>query len=119
MEHGNPWSRTMPSKKALATDATLYGWPSVMKFVNFENLSTTVRTTDLPPTFENPSMKSIDISLHTWDGTGSGTPHSPEHAVTPAGCRKIPTSASLSSKHLHGQSAHERVAQAIVYRVLE
>jgi hypothetical protein len=28
--------------------------------------------TNLSPTFGSPSMKSIEISAHTWDGTSSG-----------------------------------------------
>ncbi|WVZ97742.1 LOW QUALITY PROTEIN: hypothetical protein U9M48_043256 [Paspalum notatum var. saurae] len=41
-----------------------------MKCPYLENLSTTVRTTDLPPTLGNPSTKSIAMSLQTSDGTG-------------------------------------------------
>jgi hypothetical protein len=40
--------------------------------VYFENRSTTVRMTDLPPFFGNPSIKSIAISLHTSLGIGRG-----------------------------------------------
>jgi hypothetical protein len=40
--------------------------------VYFENRSTTVRMTDLPPIFGNPSIKSIAISLHTSLGIGRG-----------------------------------------------
>ncbi|WVZ76716.1 LOW QUALITY PROTEIN: hypothetical protein U9M48_024668 [Paspalum notatum var. saurae] len=47
MEEGNPCSRTIPSKKAWATDAA--GRPSTMKWAYLEKRSTTVRMTDSPP----------------------------------------------------------------------
>ena len=62
----------MPSKKARATDAAVYGWPSAMKCAYLEKRSTTVRMTDLPPTLGSPSMKSIEISAHTCEGTSRG-----------------------------------------------
>jgi hypothetical protein len=37
-----------PSKKAQATEATVYGWLSGMKCAYFENRSTTVRITERP-----------------------------------------------------------------------
>jgi hypothetical protein len=43
-----------------------------MKWVYLENRSTTVRMTDLPPTLGSPSMKSIEMSAQTWDGTSRG-----------------------------------------------
>jgi hypothetical protein len=48
------------------------GWPRAMKCAYLEKRSTTVRMTNLSPTFGSPSMKSIEISAHTWDGTSSG-----------------------------------------------
>jgi hypothetical protein len=39
-----------------------------MKWAYLENLSTTVKTTDLPPTFRNPSTKSMAMSLQTSEG---------------------------------------------------
>jgi hypothetical protein len=72
IEHGRPWSFTISSKKALATEAAEYGCPSAMKWLYFENRSTTVSTTDLPPTFGNLSIKSIEISAHTIEGIGKG-----------------------------------------------
>jgi hypothetical protein len=80
MEHNIPWRRTMLSKKAIATVETEYGWLNGMKWANFENLSTMVKTIDLLPTFGNPSTKSIMISSHTYLGTGRGW-------RSPAGCR--------------------------------
>lgn len=62
----------MLSKKARATDAAVYGCPKEMKCASLDNLSTMVSMTDLPPTFGNASMKSIEMSFHTNDGTGSG-----------------------------------------------
>jgi hypothetical protein len=38
----------------------------------FEKRSTTVRMTDFPLTLGSPSMKSIEMSAHTWGGTSSG-----------------------------------------------
>jgi hypothetical protein len=58
----------MLSKKALTTVLAEYGWLNGMKWANFKNLSTTIKITDLPPTFGNPSMKSIEMSFHTWYG---------------------------------------------------
>jgi len=43
-----------------------------MKCAYLEKRSTTVKMTDFPPTLGSPSMKSIEISAHTWDGTGRG-----------------------------------------------
>lgn len=43
-----------------------------MKWAYLEKRSMMVRTMDLLPTFGNASMKSIEISLHTSNGTGSG-----------------------------------------------
>ncbi|WVZ58400.1 hypothetical protein U9M48_008677 [Paspalum notatum var. saurae] len=51
-----------------------------MKCAYLENLSTTVRITDLPPTLGNPSTKSIEMSDHTEVGTGRGNKR-------PTGCR--------------------------------
>ena len=50
-----------------------------MKWAYLEKRSTTVRMTDLPPTLGSPSMKSIEMSAHTWDGTSRG-------CSSPAGC---------------------------------
>jgi len=36
MDAGKPWSRTMPSKKARATDDAVYGWLRAMKCTYFE-----------------------------------------------------------------------------------
>jgi hypothetical protein len=66
---GNPCNRTMPSKKVRVTDAAVYGCSRGMKWAYLENRSTTVRMTDLPPTLGSPSMKSIEMSAQTWDGT--------------------------------------------------
>jgi hypothetical protein len=41
IEDGNPCRRTMPAKKARATNAAVYGWPSGMKCAYFEKQSTT------------------------------------------------------------------------------
>jgi hypothetical protein len=62
----------MPSKNARATEAAMYGCPSGMKWAYFENWSTTMRITDLPATLGRPSMKSMEMSAHTWAGTSSG-----------------------------------------------
>jgi hypothetical protein len=72
MEHGMPWSLTMLSKNAWATDTAMYGWPSGMKWAYLENLFTTVMTTDLPPTREKPSTKSMVISAYTDPGSSRG-----------------------------------------------
>ena len=72
MEHGRLWSLTISSKKAFATETAMWGWPTAMKWPYFENQSTTVSTTDLPPTFGKPSMKSIDMSAQTIEGMGKG-----------------------------------------------
>jgi hypothetical protein len=50
-----------------------------MKWVYLENLSTTVSKTLLPCTLGSASIKSIEISAHTQDGTGNGWRR-------PAGC---------------------------------
>jgi hypothetical protein len=63
---------TISSKKAFATDAAEYGCPKAIKCPYLENRSTIVRTIDLPPTFGNPSIKSIDISAHTIEGIDKG-----------------------------------------------
>jgi hypothetical protein len=72
IEDGNPCSRTTPSKKARATEAAVYGWLSAMKWAYYEKRSMTVRMTDFPLTLGSPSMKSIEMSAHTWDDTSSG-----------------------------------------------
>jgi hypothetical protein len=72
MEAGNPWRRTTPSKNARATETAVYGCPNGMKWAYLEKRSTTVRMTDFPWTLGSPSMKSIEMSAHTWDGTSSG-----------------------------------------------
>ena len=51
-----------------------------MKCANLENRSTTVKMTLLPWTLGKCSMKSIEMSDHTWVGTSSG-------CSKPAGCR--------------------------------
>jgi hypothetical protein len=45
------------------------GWLSTMKCAYLEKQSTTVKITDLPCTLGRPSMKSMEMSAHTWDGT--------------------------------------------------
>jgi hypothetical protein len=72
MDSGTPWSLTMVSKNALVTVVAEYGWPRVMKWAYFENQSTTVRMTDLPPTLGKPSMKPSAVSRHTPVGTANG-----------------------------------------------
>ena len=72
MDVGKPWSQTMPSKKARATDEAVYGWLRAMKCAYFEKWSTTVRMTDIPPTLGRPSTKSIEMSAHTCEGTSRG-----------------------------------------------
>jgi hypothetical protein len=70
--HNGTWDSMEPNnvlKKALGTNAALYGCPSAIKCANLENISTTVNTTDLPPTLGNPLINSIDMLLQTWDGT--------------------------------------------------
>lgn len=62
----------MSLKKAQATEAAMYGWPSGMKWLYLENMSTTVRMTLLPLNLGIPSMKSIDMSAQTCDGTARG-----------------------------------------------
>jgi hypothetical protein len=62
MEHGMPWSLTMLLKNVRATATAVYGWPKGMKWAYLGNLSTTVRTTVLPPTCGKPSMKSRAMS---------------------------------------------------------
>jgi hypothetical protein len=54
----------MFSKKTLATETTVYGWPSGMKWAYLEKRSTTARTTNLSPIQGNPSMKSMVMSAH-------------------------------------------------------
>jgi hypothetical protein len=44
MELGNPWRRTMPSKKALATEMAVYGWLKAIKWAYFEKRSRLVET---------------------------------------------------------------------------
>jgi hypothetical protein len=72
MELGKPWRRTMPSKKALATEMAVYGWLKAIKWAYFEKRSTTVKITLLPWTLGNPSTKSSEMSSHTRKGTSSG-----------------------------------------------
>jgi hypothetical protein len=50
-----------------------------MKWAYLEKRSTTVKMTDFPATLGSPSMKSIEISAHTWVGTSTG-------CNKPAGC---------------------------------
>jgi hypothetical protein len=69
----------MPSKKARATEVAVYGCPKAMKCAYLENRTTTVRITDFPCTLGSLSMKSIEISAHTWDSTSRG-------CRRPAGC---------------------------------
>ena len=59
-------------KNAWATDSAVYGWPRAMKWPYLLKRSTTERMTDLPSTRGSASMKSIPMSAHTADGTGSG-----------------------------------------------
>lgn len=44
------------------------GWPRAIKWAYLENRSTTISATDLPPTFENPSTKSMYqlVNPHNW-----------------------------------------------------
>jgi hypothetical protein len=72
MEVGNPCNQTMPTKKARAIDDAMYGWSSAMKCTYMEKRSTTVRIKGLPPTLGSPSMKSMEMSAHTWDNTSRG-----------------------------------------------
>lgn len=59
MEQGRPCNLTMVSKNTLATVMAVYGWLKGRKCAILENRTTTVSTTDRPPTFGNPSTKSI------------------------------------------------------------
>jgi hypothetical protein len=43
-----------------------------MKCAYFENRSTTVRITERPWTLGSPSMKSMEMSAQTWEGTSRG-----------------------------------------------
>jgi hypothetical protein len=72
MESGIPWSLTTVLKIALAADVAIYGCPGVMKWADFENLSTTVRMIDFPLTRGNPLMKSIVTSTQIIDDMPSG-----------------------------------------------
>jgi hypothetical protein len=56
------------------------GHLSAMKCVNLEKIYTTINITNLPPTFGKPSIKSIKVSLQTWEGSGNGCSRRP-------GCR--------------------------------
>jgi len=58
--------------KTLATEAAVKGWRRGMKCENLENLSTTTKIALNEPDCGNPSMKSIEITSHEADGTGSG-----------------------------------------------
>jgi hypothetical protein len=55
----------MLSKTAFGTELAEYEWLEGMKCACLENLSTTVKISYLPPTFQKSSMKSMAISLHT------------------------------------------------------
>jgi hypothetical protein len=72
MDSGTPWSRTIVSKKAVATVVAEYGWLRATKWAYLENRSTTVKMTDLPPTLGKPSMKSSAMLRHTPVGTANG-----------------------------------------------
>lgn len=50
-----------------------------VKCAYLETRSTTVRMTDLPPTFRSPSTKSMEMSAQTTEGTSKGR-------NKPAGC---------------------------------
>ena len=62
----------MLEKKALATDSAVYGCAKGMKYAYLEKRSTTVSITLLPPTFGSASMKSMEMSSQTRDGTVKG-----------------------------------------------
>jgi hypothetical protein len=59
----------MPSKNMRATEAAEYGWLRAMKCAYLEKRSTMVKITDFPWTLGRPSVKSMEMSAHTWDGT--------------------------------------------------
>lgn len=64
---GTPWSLKTLSKKVFTT------WTVVKCHeVAILSLSTISNINDLPPDFASPSAKSMDISLHTIYGVGSG-----------------------------------------------
>lgn len=67
MDLGMPLSLTMSWKNAMVIVAAEYGWPSGMKWVYFENRSTTVRITLLPWTRGRASMKSIEMTAQIFD----------------------------------------------------
>ena len=85
MEKENPCNRMMPSKNVRATDVAVYGWPRAMKCAYLEKRSTTVRMTDFPCTLGSPSMKSMEMSAHTWDGTTAAAA-APPAAESPSCC---------------------------------
>ncbi|WVZ57692.1 LOW QUALITY PROTEIN: hypothetical protein U9M48_008045 [Paspalum notatum var. saurae] len=70
MDAGRPWRRTIWLKNALAGGRS--GCPKAMKWAYLEKRFKTVRMTDLPYPRGSPSMKSMDMSAQTWDGTSSG-----------------------------------------------
>jgi hypothetical protein len=72
MEHGMPWSLTMLSKKTLARETAVYGWPNGRKWLYLEKQLTTVRTTDFPPMRGKPSTKSTAMLVHTKLGSSRG-----------------------------------------------
>lgn len=57
-----------------ASDGRRHVWVAERnkKCAYLEKRSTTVRITDLPPTLDSLSMKSMEMSTHTWDGTARG-----------------------------------------------
>jgi hypothetical protein len=72
IELGIPCSHTKLSKKTWTTDVDVYRWTNDKKWAYFENLSTTVRMTNLPWTKGKPSMKFMAMSAQTADGRSSG-----------------------------------------------
>ena len=67
-----PWSYTSTQTKAATTVTAIKGCLSPIKCAYLLNLSTTTKMVSQPSDFDNPSMKSKDISSQTCCGIGRG-----------------------------------------------
>jgi hypothetical protein len=99
----------MLSKKALATEATLYGWPSMMK------CHSRLRT--------EPTMGTIDLLGADIQIFSVGRRNSPKwthrHDSASADYRMMPTKVSPSFGRLHGMQGRGAAAPAIEMMSLE
>lgn len=72
MDSGSPWSLKRFSKNIRATSTVVQGCDRATNFTEFENLPTTTNITFLLCDKGSPSIKSIEISIHTCCGTIRG-----------------------------------------------